>query len=96
MDKDPGEDLEYYVAARVDEALSGAEEAPGVIRVVPKKRPRLRAWTGLFALLLGFALVVGSLLLSLGKWITGSDLEWWKDLSDPGCGGRSGVVRNSR
>ena len=43
MDKDPGEDLEYYVAARVDEALSGAEEAPGVIRVVPKKRPRLRA-----------------------------------------------------
>ena len=79
MDKDPGEDLEYYVAARVHEALDGAEEAPGVIRVEPKKHPRLRAWTGLFALLLGFALVVGSLLLSLGKWITGSDLEWWKD-----------------
>ena len=78
MDKDPGEDLEYYVAARVDEALNGAEEAPGVVRVEAKKHPRLRAWAGLFALLLGFALVAGSLLSGLGQWIAGSDLEWWK------------------
>ena len=78
MDKDPGEDLEYYVAARVDEALSGAEEAPGVIRVAPKKRPRLRAWTGLLSLLLGFALTAGSLLAGLGQWVLGSDQEWWK------------------
>ena len=78
MDKDPGEDLEYYVAARVDEALSGAEEAPGVIRVVPKKRPRLRAWTGLLSPLLGFALTAGSLLAGLGQWVLGSDQEWWK------------------
>ena len=78
MDKDPGEDLEYYVAARVDEALNGAEDAPGVIRVEPKKHPRLRAWTGVVSLLLGFALTAGSLLSGLGQWVTGSDLEWWK------------------
>ena len=78
MDKDPGQDLEYYVAARVDEALNGAEEAPGVVRVEAKKHPRLRAWAGLFALLLGFALVAGSLLSGLGQWVLGSDQEWWK------------------
>ena len=78
MDKDPGEDLEYYVAARVDEALSGAEDAPGVLRMEPKKHPRLRAWTGLFSLLLGFSLTAGSLLAGLGQWVLGGDQEWWK------------------
>lgn len=48
MDKDPGKNLESYVAAQVDRALNGAEDAPGVIRVTAKKHPRLRAWTGLF------------------------------------------------
>ena len=79
MEHDPGEELEYYVAARVDEAINGAEEAPGVLLVEPKKHPRLRAWTGVAALLLGFALTAGSLLSGLGQWVTGSDLEWWKD-----------------
>ena len=78
MDKDPGQDLEYYVAARVDEALKGAEDAPGVLRVEPRQHPRLRAWTGVVSLLLGVSLVVGSLLSGLGQWIAGSDLEWWK------------------
>ena len=78
MDKDPGEDLEYYVAARVDEALNGAEEASGVLRVEPKRHPRLRAWTGVVSLLLGFAFVAGSLLSGLGQWVLGSDQEWWK------------------
>ncbi len=78
MDQDPAEDLEYYVAARVDEALNGAEDAPGVLRVEPKQHPRLRAWTGVVSLLLGFALTAGSLLSGLGQWITGSDLEWWR------------------
>ena len=78
MDKDPGEDLEYYVAARVGKALDGAEDAPGVLRVKPKKHPRLRAWTGVFALLLGFALVVGSLVSALGRGVSSSNREWWK------------------
>ena len=75
---DPGEDLEYYVASQIQEAIEGAEEAPGVRQVTPKKHPRLRAWTSLAALLVGFSLVVGSLGTAAGRWITGGDLEWWK------------------
>ena len=52
---DPGVDLEYYVASQIQEAVEGVEEAPGVVRVKPQKHPRLRAWTGLVALLVGFA-----------------------------------------
>ena len=78
MDKDPGKNLESYVAAQVDRALNGAEDAPGVIRVAAKKHPRLRAWTGLFALLLGFALIAGSLCFALERWVTSSGEEWWK------------------
>ncbi len=78
MDKDPGKNLESYVAAQVDRALNGAEDAPGVIRVAAKKHPRLRAWTGLFALLLGFALIAGSLCFALQRWVTSSGEEWWK------------------
>ena len=55
---DPGVDLEYYVASQIQEAVEGVEEAPGVVRVKPQKHPRLRAWTGLVALLVGFALLV--------------------------------------
>ena len=77
MDKDLGKNLESYVAARVDEALDGADDAPGVIRVQPKKHPRLRAWTGVLALLIGFTLVAGSLFSALGQWVTGSNWQWW-------------------
>lgn len=77
MDRDPGEDLEYYVTAQIHRALDGAEDAPGVTRIQPGKHPRLRAWTGLLALLLGFALVAGSLCSALGQWVTGGG-EWWK------------------
>ena len=75
---DPGADVEYYVASQIQEALEGAEEAPGVRRVTPKKHPRLRAWTGVLALLAGFALVVGSLGSALGQSVTMQDREWWK------------------
>ena len=78
MDKDPGEAVEYYVAARINEALDGSENAPGVLQVKPKKHPRLRAWTGLLALLLGFALVLGSLISALGRGVSSSNREWWK------------------
>ena len=77
MDRDPGENLEYYVAAQINRALDGAVDAPGVIQMQPVKHPRLRAWTGLLALLLGFALVAGSLCSALGQWATGGG-EWWK------------------
>ena len=75
---DPGEDVEYYVASQIQDALEGAEAAPGVIQVTPKKHPRFRAWTSLAALLVGFSLVVGSLLSGLAQWINGSNQEWWK------------------
>ena len=75
---DPGVDLEYYVASQIQEAVEGVEEAPGVVRVKPQKHPRLRAWTGLVALLVGFALVVGSLGTALGRWITHDDEDFWK------------------
>ena len=78
MDKDPGEAVEYYVAARINEALDGSENAPGVLQVKPKKHPRLRAWTGVLALLLGFALVLGSLISALGRGVSSSNREWWK------------------
>ena len=74
----PGEDVEYYVASQIQDALEGAEAAPGVIQVTPKKHPRFRAWTGVLALLAGFALVAGSLLSGLAQWINGSNQEWWK------------------
>ena len=75
---DPGEDVEYYVAAQIQDALEGAEAAPGVIQIKPKKHPRLRAWTGLLALLVGFALVAGSLVGALGQLVNHGGLEWWK------------------
>ena len=75
---DPGENVEYYVASQIQDALEGAEAAPGVIQVTPKKHPRFRAWTGVLALLAGFALVAGSLLSGLAQWINGSNQEWWK------------------
>ena len=78
MNRDPGENLEDYVAAQIHQALDGAENAPGVVQVQPGKHPRLRAWTGLLALLLGFALVAGSLCSALGQWVTGVSGEWWK------------------
>ena len=70
--------MEYYVAARINEALDGSENAPGVLQVKPKKHPRLRAWTGVLALLLGFALVLGSLISALGRGVSSSNREWWK------------------
>ena len=73
---DPGEDLEYYVASRIQKAMEGAEEAPGVLRVTPKKHPRLRAWTGVLALLVGFALVVGSLGTAAGRYVTHGGEQW--------------------
>ena len=75
---DPGEDVEYYVASQIQDVLEGAEAAPGVIQVTPKKHPRFRAWTGVLALLAGFALVAGSPLSGLAQWINGSNQEWWK------------------
>ena len=78
MDRDPGEDLEQYVADQIHEALGGAAKAPGVMRVQLKEHPRLRAWTGLLALLLGFALVAGSLCAALGQWVIGGGRAWWK------------------
>ena len=75
---DPGEDVEYYVASQIQDALEGAEAASGVIQIKPKKHPKLRAWTGVLALLAGFALVAGSLLSGLAQWINGSNQEWWK------------------
>ena len=75
---DPGEDVEYYVASQIQDALEGAEAAPGVIQVTPKKHPRFRAWTGVLALLVGFALVAGSLVGALERWATGNDGDFWK------------------
>ena len=75
---DPGEDVEYYVASQIQDALEGAEAAPGVIQVTPKKHPRFRAWTGVLALLAGFALVAGSLVGALERWATGNDGDFWK------------------
>ena len=77
-DHDPGEDVEYYVASQIQDALEGAEAAPGVIQVTPKKHPRFRAWTGVLALLVGFALVAGSLVGALERWATGNDGDFWK------------------
>ena len=74
---DPGADLEYRVASQIQEVIERAEEAPGVIRVQPKNHPRLRAWTGLIALFVGFALVVGSLGTAAGRYVTCSDGQWW-------------------
>lgn len=76
--RDPGEDVEYYVASQIQDALEGAEAAPGVIQVTPKKHPRFRAWTGVLALLVGFALVAGSLVGALERWATGNDGDFWK------------------
>ena len=75
---DPGEDVEYYVASQIQQALGDGDKAPGVVTITPKAHPRLRAWTGVLALLVGFALVVGSLGGALGRWITFQDSQWWK------------------
>ena len=66
------------MASQIQDALEGAEEAPGVLRVKGKKHPKLRAWTGLLALLVGFALVAGSLGSALGQLVNQGNPEWWK------------------
>ena len=78
MDRNPGENLENYVTDQIHRTLDGVEDAPCVIRVQPKKHPRLRAWTGLLALLLGFALVAGSLCSALGQWVMRGSGEVWE------------------
>ena len=76
--RDPGENLEDYLADQISGALDGGADAPGVIRVEPGKHPRLRAWTGLLALLLGFALAAGSLCTALGQWVMRGSGEVWE------------------
>ena len=77
-DRDPGENLEDYVTYQISGALDGGADAPGVIRVEPGKHPRLRAWTGLMALLLGFALAAGGLCSALGQWVMRGSGEAWE------------------
>ena len=74
---DPGEAVEYDVASRIQQALEDGNPASGVMKVTPRKHPRLRAWTGVLALLLGFALTAGSVCAGLEQWVGGSDLAWW-------------------
>ena len=78
MDKDPGETVEYYVSARVHQALDGAEDAPWRPSGAAEKAPPAPGWTGVLALLLGFALVLGSLTAALARWVTRSDGDFWK------------------
>ena len=56
----PDEGLEQFVAGEVREALKGAEDAPGVVklRVPGKTAGKLRAAAGLLALVLGVSLVL--------------------------------------
>ena len=80
----PDDGLEQMVAGQVQEALAGAEDAPGVVKVrVPGKTAgRLRAAAGLLALVLGVSLVLGSLGQTAGRLASGADgasfgTGWW-------------------
>ena len=72
------------MAGQVQEALAGAEDAPGVakVRVSEKTAGRLRAAAGLLALVLGVSLVLGSLGQAAGRLASGTDRGffgsgWW-------------------
>ena len=71
----PDEGLEQFVAGEVREALKGAEDAPGVVklRVPGKTAGKLRAAAGLLALVLGVSLVLGSLGQTAGRLAGGTD-----------------------
>ena len=80
----PDEGLEQFVAGEVREALKGAEDAPGVVklRVPGKTAGKLRAAAGLLALVLGVSLVLGSLGQTAGRLAGGADSSsfspgWW-------------------
>ena len=80
----PDDGLEQMVAGQVQEALAGAEDAPGVVKVrVPGKTAgRLWAAAGLLALVLGVSLVLGSLGQTAGRLASGADgasfgTGWW-------------------
>ena len=63
------------MAGEVREALKGAEDAPGVVklRVPGKTAGKLRAAVGLLALVLGVSLVLGSLGQTAGRLAGGTD-----------------------
>ena len=72
------------VADQVQEALAGAEDAPGVVklRVPGKTAGKLRAAAGLLALVLGVSLMLGSLGQTAGRLASGADgasfgTGWW-------------------
>ena len=71
----PDEGLEQFVAGEVREALKGAKDAPGVVklRVPGKTAGKLRAAVGLLALVLGVSLVLGSLGQTAGRLAGGTD-----------------------
>ena len=71
----PDEGLEQFVAGEVREALKGAKDAPGVVklRVPGKTAGKLRAAVGLLALVLGVSLVLGSLGQTAGRLAGGAD-----------------------
>ena len=71
----PDEGLEQFVADEVREALKGAKDAPGVVklRVPGKTAGKLRAAAGLLALVLGVSLVLGSLGQTAGRLAGGAD-----------------------
>ena len=71
----PDEGLEQFVAGEVREALKGAKDAPGVVklRVPGKTAGKLRAAAGLLALVLGVSLVLGSLGQTAGRLAGGTD-----------------------
>ena len=80
----PEEGLERLVTGTVQEALAGAEDAPGVtkVRVPGKLSGKLRAAAGLLALVLGVSLVLGSLGQTAGRLAGGADSSsfgsgWW-------------------
>ena len=80
----PDDGLEQMVAGQVREALAGAEDAPGVVklRVPGKTAGKLRAAAGLLALVLGVSLMLGSLGQTAGRLASGADgasfgTGWW-------------------
>ena len=80
----PDDGLEQMVADQVQEALAGAEDAPGVVklRVPGKTAGKLRAAAGLLALVLGVSLMLGSLGQTAGRLASGADgasfgTGWW-------------------
>ena len=80
----PDDGLEQMVADQVQEALAGAKDAPGVVklRVPGKTAGKLRAPAGLLALVLGVSLMLGSLGQTAGRLASGADgasfgTGWW-------------------